>query len=346
MRTRKATLADVARQAGVSTATVDRVLNGRGGVSPERQERVIRAAREIDLDRNLARVPVRPLRFAAIMNRPVRNFYVRIRTALAKYEQMAGGNAFSCSFHFFESQDPQTVASRIESTRRNFDGAIVIAYEHPLINEALRRMSGQVPVVTLITDLPNSGRLDYVGVDSRSAGRFAGDLMGRFVPPAGGRLLIITGNQSYVVHEEREMGFRQVLRERHPDLKVSNILECREVAETDIEMIRDYVRDHGPFEGFYNISSWNNRLIPKLAAFGLVEGKPLISHGTSRDTRRLLADGTLDAVIDDAPETLARHAIDRLLFRHGRAAPPNVGQQAHFDVYMRERLPPEPAEPA
>lgn len=36
----KVTLKDVARQAGVGTATVERVLNGRGGVRPETVEKV------------------------------------------------------------------------------------------------------------------------------------------------------------------------------------------------------------------------------------------------------------------------------------------------------------------
>ncbi len=44
---------DIARHAGVGTATVERVLNGRGGVRPELVEKVISAARSLDYPRKL-----------------------------------------------------------------------------------------------------------------------------------------------------------------------------------------------------------------------------------------------------------------------------------------------------
>ena len=40
-----ATIADIARQAGVGTATVDRVLNRRPGVNAETVQRVLQVAR-------------------------------------------------------------------------------------------------------------------------------------------------------------------------------------------------------------------------------------------------------------------------------------------------------------
>ena len=44
----KITLKDVARKAGVGTATVERVVNGRGGVRPETVEKVFLAVRKLN----------------------------------------------------------------------------------------------------------------------------------------------------------------------------------------------------------------------------------------------------------------------------------------------------------
>ena len=51
---KRATVHDVARQAGVSLATVDRVLNGRPGVRPQTAEKVEAAIRALDFRRDLS----------------------------------------------------------------------------------------------------------------------------------------------------------------------------------------------------------------------------------------------------------------------------------------------------
>jgi len=51
---RRATVHDVAREAGVSLATVDRVLNGRPGVRGETAEKVADAIRSLDFRRDVS----------------------------------------------------------------------------------------------------------------------------------------------------------------------------------------------------------------------------------------------------------------------------------------------------
>jgi hypothetical protein len=63
-------LKDVARIAGVGTATVDRVLNERGNVSEEVRQKVIEAARSIGLRRQLPPSYKRLIRINLILARP------------------------------------------------------------------------------------------------------------------------------------------------------------------------------------------------------------------------------------------------------------------------------------
>ena len=82
MRSRKTTLSDVAREAGVSLSTVDRVLNGRGGVAPSKANRILSAARRLGLDRALSLRPSRMLRIAVAIQPPTNPFHAQLRQGI------------------------------------------------------------------------------------------------------------------------------------------------------------------------------------------------------------------------------------------------------------------------
>jgi len=66
---RKVTARDVAKAAGVSPATVDRVLNTRGGVRPDKEAAVIEAARRLGLDAALQFKAARTLKMPCCCRR-------------------------------------------------------------------------------------------------------------------------------------------------------------------------------------------------------------------------------------------------------------------------------------
>ncbi|AEG58152.1 regulatory protein LacI (plasmid) [Sinorhizobium meliloti AK83] len=69
---------DIARHAGVGTATVERVLNGRGGVRPELVEKVVVAARALNYPRTLPDAHRGLLRIEVLLVRPETTFYRRL----------------------------------------------------------------------------------------------------------------------------------------------------------------------------------------------------------------------------------------------------------------------------
>ncbi len=336
----KPTLTEVASLAGVSSATVDRVLNGRGGVREELETKVLDAARKLRVNRNLDQIPRQLLRFSVLMNRPDRDVYARIQKAILDHQSLHDTKGFTCSFHYFSSQEPGDIASRIESIQRGFDGVILLAYDHPVISDALDPICREVPVVTLISDLPNSGRAHYAGSGNLQAGKLAGDLLGRFIHKPDGKTLILTRLQRYTAHLDREIGLRQVIAERYPYLSVGHILECNRGDHSDFKKACDYIKEHGPFAGLYNISSWNIQLVQELKEQGFLDDTVTVAHGVNRRTRPLLRDGIIDAVIEYSPEDYARHAVDALLNHFGRCEGFNPNYRHRLEVFTREYLPP------
>ncbi len=331
----------VAELSGTSPATVDRVLNGRGGVRPELEQRVLAAARDLKLDRNLDLVPKQQLRFAVVMNQPNRYLYARIEAAIREYQLVRADDHFTCFFHFFPNQEASVIAARLAPLRRGYDGAIVVAYDHPLITDSLRGLSERMPLVTLLSDIAGSGRIAFAGSDNRKAGRMVGDLLARLVGQRPGRLLAITRLQSYLAHDEREIGFRRVIRERHPHLSADYTIECNEGDSHDLARVERYLKVQGPFVGVYSVSSWNTRILQALHTRGLLDGVTSVAHGVSLNAREMLIENAVDLVVDHAPEENARAAVDALLSHHGRGAFLRPRQTRSVEIYTRENLPPD-----
>src|SRR5882757_11048142 len=74
-------LREIALQAGVSEATVDRVLHGRGGVRASTQRQVTQAIADLDRQRDQVRLGGRRFLVDVVMQKPAR-FSSAVREAL------------------------------------------------------------------------------------------------------------------------------------------------------------------------------------------------------------------------------------------------------------------------
>jgi LacI family transcriptional regulator len=339
LRRRKTSMTDIARAAGVSEATVDRVLNGRGGVSREKETRVLEWARKLKIDRALEAVSVRWLRIAILLQEPVAQYYVHLKQGFELAQKTFASQRVICAVTYFESLAPQAVVDTIARATRKADALIIVAYEHPEITAALRHVSHAMPVITLASDLPGTGRLAYVGIDNRCAGRVAGELMGRFLGDAGGKVLVMTGMHDFLGHEERESGFRSVLRRRFPNCDIVETVESREQSTLTERLTRDAFRRYPDLRGIYNISVGDEGIAAALRSLHRVHSTTLIGHELNDTSRRLLIEGALDAVLDQNPVGEALHAIDVVLRHYHRDPGITLPQQIPVTVLLRENLP-------
>ncbi|WKL40924.1 LacI family DNA-binding transcriptional regulator [Sinorhizobium meliloti] len=167
----KRKLIDVARRAGVGHATVDRVLNERGGVRPETAKRVLDAARDLGFDRKLPTLYRQGLRFEVLLGRRQMPLCARLSDAIVRF-----GRPFedivAIERTFVDETRPELVAEAILKSRGN--ALVVYGQDHELIIDAIAEVtSAGKPVVTIVSDVPSAPRLSYVGIDHYKAGRCA-----------------------------------------------------------------------------------------------------------------------------------------------------------------------------
>ena len=315
----RSTLNDVAREAGVSAATVDRVLNNRTGVRARTREIVIETARRLgyisplpeeESGRGGAAGNIIRLNFALPAGT---NTFIRMLRREIEVQALSRPN-LDVHVEAIEGFDPEALARALLDLRGKTQGVGVIALDHPTVREAIRSLAATgVKIVTIASDLQHVPRVAYVGIDNRAAGRLAGYIVGRFMDAgASGKAAMFAGSRSYRGHEEREMGFRHILTEEFPRLQV---VELREMLDDRAKAYSEacaLLDRHPDLAAIYNIGAGNPGIARALKERGRQHSVVFVGHEATEGTRELLLDGTLDAVIDQNPRVEAREALNIL----------------------------------
>ncbi len=333
---RKTTMADVAREAGVSPATVDRVLNGRGGVETDKERRVLEAARRLKLDRALTVRPRRMLRVGVFLQAPDNPFHAALGEGVRRAARLHAELNIQCLVHHIDPNDPKAVAGTLARQGAAFDGLILTLPDEPRIAEAVAGLAASRPVVTLATDLPTSGRAACIGPDERRAGRLAGDLMGLFLRPREGRVLLIAGRSDIAGQRARAEGFREILAERHPGVTISCIRESGEDAGRAGRIVLEALTQDRGLRGIYHMTAGAKPVVEVLRRLGRTADTVFVTHELTEDRRALLLAREIAAVIDQQPELEARIAVETMARLLGRLDGVPGSVETRFVLHLPE----------
>ncbi|CAH1659211.1 LacI family transcriptional regulator [Hyphomicrobiales bacterium] len=341
-RRQLATVVDVARLAGVSTATVDRVLNQRSGVRPTTVERVLRAAADVGyvLDGALPAGALKPLRLAFLLPAGSNRFLARLgRLVVEAQERLASFN-MRARVDYIDSFKPELLAQHLRRVGREVDGIAFMALEHPTVREAVDWLAERgVPAVTLISDVANTRRVAYVGLDNRAAGRTAGQLVARFIGRRPAKVAMIAGSLSYRAHEEREMGFLHLFQELFPMIEVVGLREGHDEEARNYRQTRMLLAQHPDLAGIYNIGGGPEGIARALKEAGRQDEVVFVGHGLTPETRALLVDGVMDAVLNQNPQAALMDCVSIFTnIRAGRPAQEGIARP-NIEIVLRENLP-------
>jgi LacI family transcriptional regulator len=335
---KKITLLDLAQEANVGTATVERVLNARGNVSPETAERVVLAARRLGYDRRLPERYRGVIKVEVLMVRPDTPFFARLNQAFAR---IAASLDSSVVVHrtFLDELDPHGLARHIANPGFRRSGLIIAAPDHPEVRARLREVKASGVVVVHIVSRIGAEHDPFVGIDNYAAGRSAAYYMTNMLKARSGSLLALCHSGAYDVHRERVRGFSDYLAE-HGDpahlfalvmFGLDDRLRSAEAFEGALRQCRDVI-------GVYNAGGANSGIASVLERHGRAKSIMWIGHELTENSRRWLKSGLMSIVFDQAPETQARRAVDLVLQRIGFIDVEVSNEPVRFQTVTSENL--------
>jgi LacI family transcriptional regulator len=333
---------DVARAAGVSLATVDRVLNGRPGVRTATAEKVEAAIAEIGFQRDLSAsllARARDLRLTFIIPDGSNEFMAGLADAVARRKGSALADRMHIETLRVRALDADALARSLDGLDvRQCDCAVIVAGEDPSVQAAVDSATRRgIAVMTLVSDLPDTLRRHFIGIDNAAAGRTAASLMGRFLPH-GGRVAVIAGSLHLRDHADRLAGFRAVLAAEFPGIALVGPIEGHDERSETQTIVTDLLARHPDLAGLYNLGAGNEGLVAALEASSRAGTIRVIAHELTDPTRRGLLSGAIDVVLDQNPDGEIREALAaaRGLALGGNGRP--ATDPIEIGIFLRDNL--------
>ncbi|SLN62523.1 HTH-type transcriptional regulator GalS [Aquimixticola soesokkakensis] len=312
------TIQDVAREAGVGTATVDRVLNGRGTVREETVRRVAEAAYRVGYHASALLAqrldPQRPaMTFGFVLHKGKQAFYQNfaneIERAIAERQDIRG----RAIIRFSVSQSPNDFLAEIDAIAPLVDAIGSSAVNHQSITQEIERLKDRgIPTFALLNDFGQGIRENYLGLNNLQVGRLAAWMVTTAAQGVG-KLGVFVGGNRWHGHELRETGFRSYVRDSAADFHVLDTLVNLETRQLTYEATLDLLARHPDLKGLYVAGGGMEGAISALRESVAPRDVTLVVNELTEDSKSALLEGYVTMVIATPLRQLCRDMVEMMV---------------------------------
>lgn len=244
---------DIARLADVSVGTVDRVIHGRSGVSEASRKRVEEILKQLDYQPNMyasALASNKKYTFACLLPQHKEGEYWSdvekgIYDAIATYSDFH----ISADITYYDRYDFRSFTNASQAIINQQPDGVMFAPTTPQyskeLTDGLQKLD--IPYIYIDSNIPEIPPLAFFGQNSRQSGYFAARML--MLLAAGSKEVVIfreihDGIVGSNQQERREIGFRQYMKEHHPDCSIRELDFRTEDHTGNIQMLDDFFRNH------------------------------------------------------------------------------------------------------
>lgn len=338
------TIADLARAAGVSVATVDRVLNGRHPVREETARRVYDAAKGIGyhavgLLRQRVFEDLPQYRLGFLLQKPQQAFYQIVAKEMENAALALSTVRAMPQVEFVANSTPTGITEKLRAMAARNQAIALVAPDYPAVTAVVEELKERgVPVFSLLSDFAAGVREGYVGLNNHKVGRTAAWMIAKAAKRPG-KVAAFVGSHRFLGHELREIGFRSYFREHAPDFEVLDTMVNLDTAEITHEATLNLLQRHPDLIGFYVCGGGMEGAISAIREEKL-EGKLIaVVNELTPESRAALADDVVTLAISTPTAALARETISLMIQAIDKGPTGAPGQTfLPFDLFTPENI--------
>ena len=340
---KRPTVSDLASAAGVSVATVDRVLNQRHPVREGTADRVLRAAESIgyhatSLLKQRLRVDV-PQRTLGFLLQKRDAFYQQLAEDLQAATRDLTSLRGKAIIEFVGELSPSIIAERLRHLGGQADAVAIVSVDHPYVSQAIEALRARnVPTFAMLSDLTAEARAGFIGRDNRKEGRTAAWMIAKTAKRPG-KVGIIVGSHRYLCQETAEISFRAYFREHASNFHVLEPLTNLEDARIAHAATQNMMAVNPDLVGLYICGGGMEGVVAAAREEPGHDPVAIVCNELTAKTRAGLIEGVLTAVIATPTAQLATKTLQAMA---GALEAPASGPPGQiivpFDLYVSTNI--------
>jgi LacI family transcriptional regulator len=331
---RRITATELARDLGVSRATIDRALNGRGRINEETRSRIVARAGELGYKPNLsarALALTRPFRITAIIPELPTAFFSQMYRGVREAADGFADHPFEVNVLRTEHHDLDTelrLLSELDGSA--CDGLILVPSDERALNAEIDRLvDAGVRVVCINSDAPGSRRHTFIGQDFHRGGRVAAEVLGKLIGgggparttaglsrPSGGvgaSVFAVGGYPEIFAHRRRLEGFLDEFREFFPGTRTITGPPCYDEPELAYQAVAKILDADETVRGVFTSTGAGTlgilRALRELRERAPDRAVRFVGFDLLPESRDGLRAGEIDAIVEQNPYRQGAEAV-------------------------------------
>lgn len=342
----KITIIDVARKAGVSKGTVDRVLHNRGEVSAKSAEKVRKAIEELNFHPNMYAsllASKKPKTIICLMPQyEVGEFWEKEYNGFMDGAQKVASLNVNVEVEFYNQYD---ATSFVEASERVLeakpDGVVMPAlFQEETHKFAQRLQENEIPYVYVDTKVSDDDKfISYIGMPRRDSGFTCGALLTvNFKPQDVKKVMVVRIKREGDPTKKRRMGFMEYMSQNFPAAKIYSVYIDPSKPETIRAEMDRFFETH-PDIRFIVMFNSRIHLIAEALREHPSDNRCIIGFDDLPQNLEMLRSGMISALIAQHTEDQSSRSVVTMAdYIISRKLPQIKDNYVHIDILTRYNI--------